>query len=128
MSRDEASGLLLAAKQAGLADEALAQVEAATKEEVAMDGFEADALDDWQKAVTYALASWLARVDGVTNTEEHESLTDLGARLGLPKDKLGAAASAAFDISCLPGGHKPEKYDFEKLVEKLREKLPSIAR
>ena len=128
MSRDEATGLTRAAETSGLTGDDLASVEKATKESVSLDDFDADALDDWQKAVTFALASWLARVDGITNAEEHQSLVDLGERLGLTKDKLGLAASAAFDIAMEKGGHKAEKYDFDKLVAKLREKLPSLSK
>lgn len=128
MSRDEAAGLLRAAEKCGLSGDDLAGVEAATKESVSLDAFDADSLDDWQKALTYALASWLARLDGVTSTDEHQSLTALGDRLELSKDKLGAAASAAFDISTEKGGHRPERYDFDKLVDKLREKLPSLTK
>jgi hypothetical protein len=128
MSRDEAAGLLRAAEKCGLEGEELAEVERATKASVSLDAFDPDDLDGWQKGLTYALASWLARIDGITSTEEHQSLAALGERLGLSKDKLGAAASAAFDVSTDKGGHRPEKYDFEKLIEKLAVKLPSLAK
>ena len=41
----------------------------------------------WERLVTYALASWLAQIDGVVSTEEHTTLIALGERLGafLPK-------------------------------------------
>ncbi len=128
MSKGEATGLLGAARACGIDGDDLAEIERSTKETVSLDDFDADGLSGWQKALTYAIASWLARVDGTTVTAEHESLTALGDKLGLGKEKLGAAASAAFDISCMPGGHRPEKYDFVKLVEQLAVKLPSLAK
>jgi hypothetical protein len=127
MSKMEATGLLGAARACGIEGEELAAIERSTKAQVSLDDFDADELSGWQKALTYAIASWLARIDGTTVTVEHESLAALADKLDLGKEKLGAAASAAFDISCLPGGHKPEKYDFVKLVEQLKVKLPSLA-
>jgi hypothetical protein len=85
-------------------------------------------LTGWERAVTYAIAYWLAKVDGVVNAEELKNLRTLGKLLELPQPKLDAAASAAFDVACLPGGHRPEKYDFTALAERLREKLPSLSR
>jgi hypothetical protein len=128
LSKCEATGLLGAARACGVDGDELARIERSTKEQVSLDDFDASELSGWQKALTYAIASWLARVDGTTVTAEHASLAELGDKLGLGKEKLGAAASAAFDISCLPGGHKPEKYDFVKLVEQLAVKLPSLSK
>jgi hypothetical protein len=51
--------------------------------------------------------------------------THLRAR-GLHELKLKAAQSAVFDVICLPGGHRPDKYDFEALVTRLKTKLPSL--
>ena len=42
------------------------------------------------------------------------------------KPKLKSAASAAFDITCLPGGNRPEKFEFSKLEQRLRDKLPAL--
>jgi hypothetical protein len=94
---------------------------------VSIDDVRLEGLTGWEKAVTYAIAFWLAKVDGVVNTEELKNLKTLGTRLGLPQPQLDAAASAAFDVACLPGGHRPEKYDFAALAERLRVKLPSLS-
>lgn len=128
MSAGEATGLLGAARACGLTGDALAGIERSTKEETSLADFDASDLSGWQKALTYAIACWLARVDGTTATSEKASLAELADTLGLEKEKLAAAGSAAFDISCLPGGSKPEKYDFLKLVEQLAIKLPSLAK
>jgi hypothetical protein len=37
------------------------------------------------------------------------------------------AAAAANDIACLPQGGRPERFDFAKLAERLRERLPQVA-
>jgi uncharacterized tellurite resistance protein B-like protein len=124
----ETKALLRAAETSGLAGDDLAAVQQATQDGVSLDDVSLDDLTGWERAVTYAIAYWLAKVDGVVNAEELKHLRTLGAKLELPQPKLDAAASAAFDVACLPGGHRPEKYDFAALADRLREKLPSLSR
>ncbi|MCB9594699.1 MAG: hypothetical protein H6719_18410 [Sandaracinaceae bacterium] len=126
MSKSEGAGLLRAATEAGLDADGLAAVEAATKTSVSLDDFDPSGLAPYQRGLTYALASWIARVDGLAAGSEREALAQLGRALELPQDKCQLAASAAADIATLAGGHRPEKYDFAALTERLREKLPSL--
>ncbi|RYZ08436.1 MAG: hypothetical protein EOO73_08290 [Myxococcales bacterium] len=123
---DESRGVLVAAREVGLADDQLAEVEAALTTGLALESLDFSGLSGAERALTYALAMWLAKVDGVVNAEELATLRKLGAALDLPEQKLKAAASAAFDITCLPGGNRPEKFEFKKLEERLREKLPAL--
>ena len=76
--------------------------------------------------LAYALASWLAQLDGITSTDESETLGKLGDALALDKPLRLRAAAAANDIACLPEGGRPERYDFVKLAARLRERLPQI--
>lgn len=127
MSRDEAVGVTRAAKACGLGEGDVAAIEKAAKEGGAtLDGFNSASLSGWERALTYAIAAWLARLDGVVDATERESLKQLGKALDLPPHKLVSASAAAFDVACLPGGHRPEKYDFAELEKRLREKLPSL--
>lgn len=127
MSKTEATGLINAAKAAGLEGDALARVEASTKEKVEITAFDASALAPMEKALVYALASWLARCDGVTAPAERAALQQLGDELGLAKDQLQSAAAGAMDIAIQPQGSKPDKYDFQALTKRLGERLPSLS-
>lgn len=121
----ERTGLLRAARACGVTEEEIPAIEAALAERTTLDAFSADGLSEWQCIVTYALACWLARLDGVLSTDERESLQLLAERLGLDKPVAVRASAAAFDISVLPEGGKPERFDFVKLEARLREKLPT---
>jgi uncharacterized membrane protein YebE (DUF533 family) len=127
LKRSEAQALVEAAKKHGLAGEELAAVEQGTKEKVAIEAFEPGAMSEWERVVTYALASWMARLDGVQSSSETAALRTLGERLGLADALRERAAAAAFDIFVLPEGGRPDRYDFAKLVERLKERLPKIA-
>lgn len=126
MTAVERAGLARAAKECGLAGDDLAEVERALANETKLDGFVPGDMTPWQRALTYAIGCWFARLDGIVSTEEHASLADLAKRLDLDKAVTQRASVAAFEVSVLPEGGKPEKYDFQKLTEKLKERLPNL--
>ena len=126
LQRTEASGLLRAAKECGVGESELAEIEKATKAKVALADVPLGETTPWQKVLAYALASWLAQLDGITSTDESETLAKLGDALALDKPLRVRAAAAANDIACLPEGGRPERYDFVKLVARLRERLPQL--
>jgi uncharacterized tellurite resistance protein B-like protein len=126
LQKIEAAGLLRAAKECGLSEESVAAVEKATKEKVTLEGLELSGLSPWDQVLTYALASWIAQVDGVVSTSEHTTVRELGDKLGLAENQRKRAAAAAHDIACLPDG-RPDRYDFKKLEARLKERLPQVA-
>jgi len=128
LQRVEAVGLLRAAKQAGIGCDDLAEIEKATKERVAIEAMDLSGMSQWNQVLTYALAAWFAQVDGVVSTSEHTTMATLGEKLGLPEALRKRAATAAYDVACLPEGGKPEKYDFEKLEARLHERLPQLGK
>ncbi len=127
LQRIEAVGLLRAARESGLAGADLAAVEAATKRPVSLDTVELSGLSLWDQVLTYALAAWFAQVDGVVSTSEHLTLQTLGDKLGLSEGLRKRAEAAAYDIACLPEGGRPERYDFEKLALRLKERIPRLS-
>lgn len=124
----ERTGLLHAAKECGVAEGEMGRIEKALAEKTDLGAFEPGDMTEWQRIVTYALACWLARLDGVLSTEERTSLGELASRLGLDKPLCDRASAAAFDISVLPEGGRPDRFDFVKLEARLREKLPTQAK
>jgi hypothetical protein len=126
LQRIEATGLLRAAKEAGLIGEDYATIERATKSALALDELDLGQMSASEQLLTYALAAWLSQVDGVVSPSERETLAKLGERIGLAEPLRIRAAAAANDIACLPGAGRPERYDFQALVARLRERLPQV--
>ena len=67
-------------------------------------------------------AGWMAS----HNAEELDSLRELAQKLSLPDLKVRAAGAAVNDVLCLPDAQRPDKFDFDKLIERLEVKLPSL--
>lgn len=128
MRKVERTGLVRAAKEAGLGADDLAAVEAAIANETRLDAFAPGEMTDWQRVLTYSLAVWLTRVDGIQSSDEHHLLADLAKRLDLQKPVCERAAAAALDIAALPTGGRPDTFEFQKLATRLAEKLPGISK
>lgn len=126
MTAVEKAGLLRASRESKLSEADTDEVALALVKESSLASFVPGDMTEWQRIVTFALGSWFARLDGVMSTEEHASLKLLGQRLALDKAVCERASAAAFDISVLPDGGKPDKFDFGKLEARLREKLPQF--
>lgn len=126
LQRIEATGLLRAATEAGLAASDIVEVEAATKREVTLASIDVSGMSEWDRTLTYALAAWFAQLDGVVSTSEHTTLLALARALGISEGVRKRAAVAAYDIACLPEGGRPERYDFQKLAERLKVRMPQL--
>jgi len=128
LQRVEVTGLMRAAKEAGLAPADISEIEGATKKQMDLSNLDFAGFNEWDKVLTYALGAWIAQVDGVVSTSEFDMLTDLGEKLGLAEALRKRAAAVANDIACLPEGGKPDRYDFQKLMVRLKERMPQIAK
>ncbi len=124
LDRDEAAALLRVAREAGLTPAELLEIEAATKMPLAIADVTTVRLGRADRVLTYALGTWLARLDGVVTPEERDSLVLLGDRLGLPDGMRTRASAAAFEIA--EASDRPERYDFAALEARIRQKLGDV--
>ena len=128
LQRVEVTGLTRAAKEVGLSGQDLTDIEAATKAPMDLSALDLSGLGQWEQVLTYALGAWVAQVDGVVSTSESDMLADLGTKLGLAEPLRKRAAVAVNDVACLPEGGRPDKYDFQKLIARLKERMPQLAK
>ena len=120
---EEGAALLRAARGSGLAAEDLASVESAMKKSITIPEIETIRMTRADRVLTYALATWLARLDGVVTPEERDTLVLLGDRMGLPDGVRSRASAAAFEVASLPDGDRPDRYDFGALQARLAKTL-----
>jgi hypothetical protein len=123
IGKDEAKGLIYAAEACGLRGDDLAAVEAATKSKSELGDVSALQLTPSERIFTYAIATWLARVDGVVMPEEKEVLVRLGRALGLADGDRTRASAAAFHAAQKNEGERVSRYDLAALTVELEDAL-----
>jgi uncharacterized membrane protein YebE (DUF533 family) len=126
LDENEAAALLRTAREMGLPPQAIEEIEEAIRQRGPLTLLSSTELGRFDRVLTYALATWLARLDGVVTPEEKDSLRTLGDVLKLPDGIRTRASAAAFEVASLPTGDRPDRYDLWALREHLIAKLTGI--
>lgn len=121
---DEADAIVRAAVESGLDLAEIESIEAATKEPVDLGTLDRTSLTKPDRLFVYAIACWIARLDGKVTEEEAKALADLGERLGIPERPRAIVESLAREIAELPEGDRPPRYDLDRLRVLIGERLP----
>jgi len=120
---DEADAIVRAAVEEGLSLEEIADIEASTKSKVDLGAFERAGLSKEDRLFIYAIACWIARMDGKVTPQETAALAALGERLGVPERPRGQAEAIAVQVAEMPEGDRPARYDLAALRQILGERL-----
>ena len=121
---DEADAIVRAAVESGLDLAEIEAIEAATKEPIDLGTLDRAALTKPDRVFVYAIACWIARLDGRVTDEEAKALAELGERLGIPERPRALAEALAREIAELPEGDRPPRYDLDRLRDAIGERLP----
>jgi uncharacterized membrane protein YebE (DUF533 family) len=124
---DEADAIVRAAIDEGLSLEEIAEIEASTKTAVDMGAIDRAGLSKEDRLFVYAVACWIARMDGKVTAEERAALAALGERLGVPERPRGQAEAIAVQVAEMPEGDRPPRYDLVALRRILGERLRESA-
>ena len=115
LDAEEADAIVRAAVEEGLELDEIAEIEAATATKVEMGAIDRANLTKEDRLFVYAVACWIAELDGVITTEEAAALSLLGERLGVPERPRAHAEEAAREVAAMPEGKRPARYDLAKL-------------
>jgi uncharacterized membrane protein YebE (DUF533 family) len=124
---DEADGIVRAALDEGLSLEEIGEIEASTKTKVELGAIDKAGLSKEDRLFVYAVACWIARMDGKVTAEESAGLAALGERLGVPERPRGHAEAIARQVAEMPEGDRPARYDLAALRRILQERLREAA-
>jgi uncharacterized membrane protein YebE (DUF533 family) len=125
LAPDEADAIVRAAVDEGLSLEEIAEIESATKTPVGLGVVDRTGLGKEDRLFVYAVACWIARLDGRVTPEESEALAGLGERLGVPERPRAHAEAAVREVAEMPEGDRPARYDLVALRCLLGERLRS---
>jgi uncharacterized membrane protein YebE (DUF533 family) len=120
---DEADAIVRAAVEAGLELEEIEEIEVATRERIDLGTVDRSTLTKEDRLFVYAVACWIANLDGQVTDEESAALAGLAERLGVPEKPRAHAESIAREIAALPEGDRPARYDLAKLRGAIGERL-----
>jgi tellurite resistance protein len=124
MAPEEATGIRAAARQLNLAPADSAAVEQAIQNRIDMTEVETIRMDRVTRLFTYAVASWIATVDGKVTPEEEAALKLLGDRLGL--SALARERAQTVGLAVGKVSSSIEAYDLVKLRSRLSVGLSQI--
>jgi uncharacterized tellurite resistance protein B-like protein len=120
---DEADAIVRAAADEGLSLEEIAAIEEATKERVDLGVIDRSSMSKDDRLFVYAIACWIARLDGQVTDAESDALAKLGEKLGVPERPRVHAEALAREVAAMPEGDRPARYDLAALRRLLSERL-----
>ena len=117
----ETEALVHAARESGVEGAGLDEVKRAAQEKGDITKVKGLALTPRERVYTYAIATWLARIDGVVMPEEREMLLQLGNALRLADGDRTRASAASFAVSQLSEDQRPSRFDLGALAAKIEQ-------
>jgi uncharacterized membrane protein YebE (DUF533 family) len=123
LDADEADAIVRAAIDEGLSLEEIAAIEESTKQPVDLGVIDRKGMSKDDRLFVYAVACWIARIDGRVTPAESDALAKLGERLGVPERPRVQAEAIAREVAERPEGDRPARYDLAGLRRILGERL-----
>jgi uncharacterized membrane protein YebE (DUF533 family) len=120
---DESDAIVRAAVEEGLSIEEITAIEESTKAPIDLGVIDRSGLSKDDRLFVYAVACWIARMDGHVTDSETDALAKLGERLGLPERPRVHAEALVREVADLPAGDRPAMYDLAELRRLLGERL-----
>jgi tellurite resistance protein len=123
---DEADAIVRAAVDCGLELDAISEIESATKERIDLGTIDRKGLSKQDRMFVYAVACWIAQLDGSVTDEEQATVSALGEKLGVPERARRVAEKLAKEIAALPEGDRPARYDLDQLHKRIGDRLQPV--
>jgi uncharacterized membrane protein YebE (DUF533 family) len=123
LDSEEADAIVRAAVDEGLSLEEIAAIEESTKQRVDIGIVDRKGMSKDDRLFVYAVACWIARLDGKVTAAESDALAKLGERLGVPERPRVHAEAIAREVAERPEGDRPARYDLAGLRQILGERL-----
>jgi uncharacterized membrane protein YebE (DUF533 family) len=123
LDQDEADAIVRTALEEGLELGEIAEIEEAIKEPVMLERLDLSTMSKADRLFVYAVATWMARLDGVVHTSEAETLQKLGALLRIPERPRELAEALVQEVGDASESQQPSFYDLPKLRATLKRRL-----
>ena len=124
LDQEEADAIVRTALEEGLDLAEIAEIEAATKQPTDLGVIDRKNLSKEDRLFVYAVACWLARLDGVVSAAEARALNELGEALKIPEKPRAIVDGIAQDVANR-GDDRPSRYDLHGLRRAIGDRLKS---
>jgi tellurite resistance protein len=121
LTPEGADAIVRTALDEGLDLDEIRAIEEATKTRVDVGVVDKMAMSKADRLYVYAVASWIASLDGAVTAKEEEALGKLGAALGVPEAPRRHADEIMRQIAL--EGDRPMRFDLPRLRATLAERL-----
>jgi tellurite resistance protein len=121
LTRAAADAILRTAAEEGLDLESLQKLEQATHERVDMGVVDRMNMSKSDRLFVYAVASWIATLDGEASARTQDALDHLGQALGVPEVPRRRADEIMREVA--GDDRRPERFDIRALRDTLDERL-----
>jgi uncharacterized membrane protein YebE (DUF533 family) len=128
LDADEADAIVRTALEEGLDLDEIEEIEKATKTPLAIGKIDLSKLSKADRLFVYAVASWIASVDGQVRDEERSALDKLGQALRVPERPREHAERIAHEIAGQGESREPVFYNLPKLRKTLKTRLAEAQR
>lgn len=123
LDAEEADAIVRAAVDEGLDLAEIAEIESATREKIDLGVVDRSGMSKEDRLFVYAVACWIARLDGQVTGGEATALGALGERLGVPERLRAFVEGVAREVAEMPEGDRPARYDLAKVRSLIGERL-----
>jgi uncharacterized membrane protein YebE (DUF533 family) len=121
LTAEGADAIVRAALDEGLDLDEIRSIEEATKTPVDVGIVDRMAMSKADRLYVYAVASWIASLDGDVTAKEEQALAKLGTALGVPEAPRRHADEIMRQIAA--EGDRPMRFDLPRLRSTLAERL-----
>jgi uncharacterized membrane protein YebE (DUF533 family) len=121
LTRTAADAILRTAAEEGLDIESLQKLEEAVQNPVDVGVVDRMKMSKSDRLFVYAVATWIATIDGEASTRTQETLSQLGAALGVPEAPRHHADEVMREIASEQ--ERPDRFDLRALRSTLDERL-----
>lgn len=123
LTPEAADAIVRTALEEGLDVEEVAAIEEATQNKIGMVEIDRMDMTKADRLYVYAVASWIATLDGPVSSRGESALTTLGDALGIPEAPRQHADSIMREVADL--ADRPERFDLIALRKTLDSRLDS---
>lgn len=128
LDSEEADAIVRTALDEGIELEEIADIEEATRNPIDLGDIDLSKLTKEDRLFIFAVANWLARIDGEVTENERAALKKLGETLKIPEKPQLHAEHIAWEVAQSSDGLRPAFYNLPKVKELIRERLAEAKR